>query len=274
MAAMPSPSVAGLDPDEFVALPDGGRRVEQRRRVRLSDVTGTGRLRLDALARYLQDIAGDDVDDAGLGGAWVLRRVALALGTLPGFRDEVTLTTFCSGIGPRWAERRTSVRADGEVRVEAVALWVFVDDTGRPAPLQGWFMDLYGEAAGDRRVSSRLQHRPPPDGVDVRPWPLRATDIDVLNHVNNAASWGAVEDELSRRSPNGRMTRAEIEYRSAVDLGDRVELRTLAAGNRLACWLVADDEVRTSALVTFDGPGPLDGSPGGGGGTERSPGRG
>src|SRR6202790_123913 len=126
MAAMSLLAVADLDPNEFVPLPDTGRRVTRVRRVRLSDVTGTGRLRLDALARYLQDIAGDDVDDAGLGGAWVLRRVALACGALPAFRDEVTLTTFCSGTGSRWAERRTTLHAGGEVRVEAVALWVFV----------------------------------------------------------------------------------------------------------------------------------------------------
>lgn len=252
IAVMPSLSVADLDPHEFVPLPDTGRRVRRGRTVRLSDVTGTGRLRLDALARYLHDIAGDDVDDAGRGGAWVLRRVVLALGTLPVFRDEVTLTTFCSGIGSRWAERRTTVHAGGRVRVEAIALWVYVDPTGRPAPLEDWFLDLYGEAAGDRRVSSRLQHRPPPgDGVEVRPWPLRVTDIDVLNHVNNAASWSAVEDELARRPVNGTMARAEIEYRAAVDLGDRVELHTVSSSTRMACWLMNEGEVRTSALMTF-----------------------
>jgi acyl-ACP thioesterase len=245
-------SVADVDPDEFVPLPDTGRRVTRVRRVRLSDVTGTGRLRLDAVARYLQDIAGDDVDDAGLGGAWVLRRVALAFGDLPVFRDEVTLTTFCSGTGSRWAERRTTVQVGGDVRVEAVALWVFVDPAGRPVPLEEWFFDLYGEAAAGRRVSSRLQHRPPPsDGGDRRTWPLRATDIDVLNHVNNAASWSAVEDELARRPAGGPMSRAEIEYRAAVDLDDPVELHTRSSPTEMACWLLHDGEVRTSAVVTF-----------------------
>jgi acyl-ACP thioesterase len=249
---MPLLPVADLDSHEFVTLPETGRRVTRYRTVRLSDVTGTGRLRLDSLARYLQDIAGDDVDDAGVVGAWVLRRVVVALGTLPAFRDEVTLTTFCSGIGSRWAERRTTVQVGGHVRVEAVALWVYVDAAGRPAPLRDWFVDLYREAAGDRRVSSRLHHQPPPaDGVEIRPWPLRATDIDVLNHVNNAASWSAVEDELARRPASGTLARAEIEYRTAVDLGDRVELHTACSPARMACWLMNEGEVRTSALVTF-----------------------
>jgi len=220
--------------------------------VRLSDVTGTGRLRLDSLARYLQDVAGDDVDDAGIVGAWVLRRLVVAMGSLPTFRDELTLTTFCSGTGSRFAERRTTVHVGERVTVEAVALWVYVDDAGRPAPLEDWFFDLYGEAAAGRRVSSRLRHRPPPEhGTDVRPWPLRATDVDVLNHVNNAASWSAVEDALWREPQTGQLARAEMEYRAPVDLGDRVELCTLQGSGELACWLITDHEVRTSALVTL-----------------------
>jgi acyl-ACP thioesterase len=251
---MPSPSITDLDAEEFVPLPTVGRRTTRTRSVRLSDVTGTGRLRLDALARYLQDVAGDDVDDAGIVGAWVLRRVAMALGPLPTFRDELSLTTFCSGIGSRFAERRTTVSVGDRVAVEAVALWVFVDDAGRPAALQDWFVQLYGPAAGNRRVSSRLRHpRPPAEGIERRLWPLRVTDVDVLNHVNNAASWSAVEDELGRRPTTGRLTRAEIEYRAPVDLGDRVELRTARRPGELACWLTTNDDVRTSAVVSIAG---------------------
>jgi len=47
------------------------------------------------------------------------------------------------------------------------------------------------------------------------------------------------------------LTRAEIEYRAAVDLGDRVELHTVSSPARMACWLMDEGEVRTSALVTF-----------------------
>jgi acyl-ACP thioesterase len=251
MPPMSSP-IAGLDPEEFVPLPSRGRRVTRRRSVRLSDVTGTGRLRFDALARYLQDVASDDVDDAGVPGAWVLRRVVLALGALPVFRDEVTLTTFCSGFGSRFAERRTTVRVGERVAAETVALWVYVDEAGRPAPLRDWFFDFYGEAAGARRVRGRLRHRAPPvEGNAVRPWPLRATDVDVLDHVNNAASWEAVEDELWRGPSTGRIARAEMEYRAPVDVDDRVELCTVFDAGLLACWLTCNGEVRTSALVTF-----------------------
>jgi acyl-ACP thioesterase len=234
---------------EFVALPPGGREFVRSRRVRLGDVTASGRVRLDALARYLQDIAADDVDDAGVEGAWVMRRMAFRVDRLPGFRDDIEMHTFCSGTGGRIAERRTTVRCAGAVAIEAVALWVYLDDRGRPAPLEGWFFDLYGPAAGGRRVSGRLRLGAPPASANTRPWPLRSTDFDVLGHVNNAASWAAIEDELARVAPGRAPVAGEIEYRAAVDPGETVELCSVPAKERLACWLVSDGAVRTSAVI-------------------------
>jgi acyl-ACP thioesterase len=234
---------------EFVTLPPGGREIVRSRRVRLGDVTASGRVRLDALARYLQDVAADDVDDAGVEGAWVMRRMAFRIDRMPVFRDDLELHTFCSGTGGRIAERRTTVRCAGAVAVEAVALWVYLDDRGRPAPLEGWFFDLYGTAAGGRRVSGRLRLGAPPADASTRAWPLRSADFDVLGHVNNAASWTAIEDELERVAPGGVPAAGEIEYRAAVDPGEAVELRSVPAGARLACWLVSDGVVRTSAVI-------------------------
>jgi acyl-ACP thioesterase len=240
---------------EYVECPAGGRRVVRARAVRLGDVTPSGRIRLDALARYLQDVAADDVDEAGITGAWVLRRVALQIGELPRFRDRVELETFCSGSGGRWAERRTTVRVDGEPRVEAVAVWVYVDASGRPVPLEAWFFDLYGTAANGRKISSRLRLPPPPSDGARRDWAMRRTDLDVLGHVNNAIAWAAVEDELARgtRSTRARIRGAEMEYRAPLDAGDECELVSAPTPDGMACWLVADGDVRAAAKVVQAG---------------------
>ena len=239
-----------VDPAEFVPLPVAGRRVSVERTVHLGDVVASGRLRLDALANYLQDVASDDVEDAGLVGAWVLRRLVLAFGEFPRLRDTVTVTTFCSGYGSRWAERRTIASVDGRVAAEAVALWVYVDEQGRPTRLRDWFFDHYQEAAGGRQVTSRLRLREQPAADSVaQPWPLRVTDVDVLGHVNNAASWAAVEDELARRCPGAVPARAEIEFRAPVDLDDPLMVRSRLRADTLSCWLTCGDEVRTAAVV-------------------------
>ena len=108
------------------------------------------------------------------------------------------LTTFCSGTSSRRAERRTTLAVDGSSVAEAVAIWVFVDRAGRPAPLGDWFFDHYGAAAAGRRVSGRLSLPQPPANTHVRPMArMHASDFDLLRHVNNPAYWFAVEDELA-----------------------------------------------------------------------------
>lgn len=245
-------TIPQLDPDEFPSLVDGARSVTRARRVRLGDVTTSGRVRLDALARYLQDVAADDVDEVGVAGTWVLRRVSLALGELPRFGEDVDVTTFCSGFGSRWAERRTTMRVEGRVVVESVAIWVYVDEAGRSASLRDGFFAVYGASVGSgRKTSVRLRHPPPPGAASSRPWPVRVTDFDVLDHLNNAASWAAVEEEIARQARGRRLVRAEIEYRAPVDPGDVVELRSMLADDTLACWITCVGEVRTSARVVL-----------------------
>ena len=237
---------------EFVPLPENGRRFSHTRTVRLGDTTASGRLRLDALARYLQDVAGDDVADAGIEGPWVMRRLALELGDLPRFRDKVELVTFCSGIGSRWAERRTTLLVDGRSAAEAVAIWVYVDPTtGAPLALEDWFFDFYGEAAGGRKVSGRLRLKSPPPEASARPWPLRVTDFDVLGHVNNAAHWEPVEEALSKTRARSRIVAAELEHKAAVEPGESLTLRTLTGDGSLSVWLTNGDQVCTAARVTL-----------------------
>ena len=131
-----------------------------------------------------------------------------------------------------------------------MALWVYVDREGRSVPLRDWFFDVYRNAADDRLVTSRLRlPAHPPAGAAVRAWPLRVTDVDVFAHVNNAASWAAVEDELARRCPERALVRAEMEYRAPVDLDDPVELRSVLRPDGLDCWLTRGDAVRTAAVV-------------------------
>ena len=147
-----------------IAPPASGRIYSHRRRVNLADGSPKGRARLDALARMLQDVSDEDTTDAGFppGEPWVVRRVDMGIAEFPAFRDTVTASTWCSGIGGRWAERRVRIEGDGGGRVDAAVLWVHLDDDGRPARLPDRFDDLYAEAAGGRKVRARLQHDPQP----------------------------------------------------------------------------------------------------------------
>ena len=243
---------------ELVDIPATGRRFHGSRTVYLGDVDGHDQLHLEALGRYLQDVATDDAYDSGLrefGGVWVVRRYDITIAALPRFRDELDLVTFCSGTGPYWAERRTSVTRDSAPVTEAVALWVFADEVkGRPLVLRDEFFEIYGEAAAGRKVSSRLSHAPPPARAARRPWALRARDLDWLDHVNNARAFEAIEDEVARSLPDQRVASVSIEYRGGLARETDVQLVSTqgtadGSGSGLSMWLVVGDDVRMSAVV-------------------------
>ncbi|HTS96926.1 MAG TPA: acyl-ACP thioesterase domain-containing protein [Streptosporangiaceae bacterium] len=199
--------------DGIVAWPAEGRVFTTRRAVGGPDVSPDGRLRLDALARYLQEAAEGDLADAGWreGYVWVVRRCAVHIASYPRLGQRLGVRTFCSATGPRWAERTTILAgAEGDL-VRARALWAAVDPgTGRPCPLGPEFHRLYGPSAGGRSVSARLSHPGPPEPSSGAPWPLRAADFDAAGHVNNAVYWAAVEDALA--GLGWLPARADLEY--------------------------------------------------------------
>jgi acyl-ACP thioesterase len=222
-----------------------GRRFETSRRVRLADADPTGRLRLDALARFLQDIGNDDTADAGHDATtpWVTRRTTIEADAWPRIGERLEVTTWCGGIGSHFAERRTTLRSP-TATLEVAATWVHVDEaTGRPARLPQWFHDTYAESAAGRRITARLRHGAPPAGAASQPWPLRWCDLDVIGHVNNAAYWEAVEEICHQRAIVPSF--AEVEYAGGIDPGDAVDLQTEGEG----VWLVVDGSVRGSAVV-------------------------
>jgi acyl-ACP thioesterase len=238
-----------LPASELVDRPEIGRVFTRCRPVRLGDVDVRARLRLDAIARYLQDIATDDATDAALDDAfgWVVRRTMIEVRRAAALDEMLELSTFCAGTGRSWAERRTSVTGDRGAAIEAVSLWIRVDPTsGRPTGLGDDFSATYGEAACGRRVSSRLQLPAPPTDAVARPWAIRRVDLDPLGHVNNAAQWAVVEETLP--SDGSRRGLAEVEHIAAVDAGDVVDLATSHDGDGVrSSWIRRDGAVLTAA---------------------------
>lgn len=229
----------------------GGRSYSTRRRVRWGDTDTSGRLRLDGLARYLTDIANDDARYGGddPDAPWVVRRTTVEVIRPPRNGEMLELNTYAGGLGSRWAERRTTVLGDDGGHVEVMALWVHVDRaTLRPARLPETYVEHYGDFTGDRKVSARLRHGPVAEGAQRRVWHLRSTDLDALGHVNNAATWEPVEDEMARLSVVAR--RAEVEYSDGIAPGDEAVLASsLDPSGTLSIWLLVDEVVRASAVV-------------------------
>ena len=238
---------------EIVAPPASGRVFTEPARATLADCAPTGRIRLDALARWAQDVAYADAVAAGLSGraAWVVRRTRMRVSRFPRFGEEFTLATFCSALGRMWAERRTSMTPVGEAAgaVEVVSLWVHLDPlSGRPTKLTDDEIAMWGASTAGRTVNAKLRH-PAPDGVrDGFPWWFRNSELDLAGHVNNAAYLTPLEEELLADAEPDSID-IEIEYRSPSQAG---EMRVLRNG---ACrWIVGPEGDTYASIIIAPTP--------------------
>jgi acyl-ACP thioesterase len=243
VSAEQAPAV-GVGPAGLVPLPAEGRVYRAERHVRLGDVRPSGRVRLDAVARYLQDVAADDVLDTGFADEtrWVVRSTRFEVSRWPAYAESVELATWCSATGPAWAERRTTITIGGVPAIEGMSVWVNLDPvTMRPAPLTANFASTYLASTAGRRIRGRLAHPAAPDEAERTDWALRATDYDVLGHVNNAIAWVVLEDTLSAHGLGGLVGAAEVEYPRPVEEVAALEVRTVVEPGLLQLWAAGPD---------------------------------
>ncbi len=249
-------------PTEFLHLDGPGRRFVTKRHVRLGDVDPSDQLRFDAIGRYAQDLANDDALDAGLQESlnFVVRKTVIAIDTPPSFREPLTCTTFCNGVGGRWAGRQSVFRGGHGALVTMSAVWVHVDtETGRPKKLSDGFHETFDESAQGQKASIKLLHDPTvTDDAESMPWPFRWADLDLLGHVNNAAYWRPIEQLIRQHRLSRQSMTAELEYRSPTPPDTMATLRsqlgTVPGGSEdsdtaeLRVWIV--DEASATTLAT------------------------
>jgi acyl-ACP thioesterase len=255
----PAPPPLDFELQPLVARPDDIRVFGHERRAGIAEVASSGRLRLDSIARWAQDVAWSDVDDAGLREltVWLVRRTRIRVRRFPRLDEPYTLTTYVSGLGRMWAERRTDIVAvDGgpEPDVELSCIWVHIDpERLLPSPVDQVEIDMW-TGPSTRAVKARLRHPAADVHAPASEWTFRAAEVDIAAHVNNAAYLTPLEDELIALSGSAGGSSAgepagvdiEIEYRTPAQAGEK---RLHAAGPMR--WIVdsASGEVHASAVL-------------------------
>ena len=240
LAANPSGTATEWDVNALVPLPVNGRIYRDRQLVGPGDAAVNGRAHLDAIVRWIQEVAYADVADAELSdpGAWVVRRSHVLIRKAPQFAERLELSTFCSAVGASVAERRTRITGNRGADVDAAVLWVHIDEATRmPAGFTDEFISIYAPSADGRRARPRLYHpKGPPEDAETSSWRFGTADSDLADHVNNVAFIRIVADVLLGDSARDGLD-LEGEYRAPTPPGD-VSVRT--RGEQL--WVVDGDE--------------------------------
>jgi acyl-ACP thioesterase len=199
--------------------------------LRVADIDREGRLRFDAATRHIQDVGQDHLRELGFEEThplWIVRRTVIDLIKPVEFQDMLRLRRWCSGTSNRWCEMR--VRIDGRKGglMESEAFWININrETQGPARIADDFLEgLQRTTNVDRlRWKAYLKAGTREDASQIREYPVRVTDIDLFDHMNNAVYWSAVEDYLYGTPELLKAPlRVAIEHDAAVALGDKLEI--------------------------------------------------
>ena len=250
----------GVDEVERIAFPqppcaDESRAFHEEWPVRLGDTDGAERLRLDAVARYLQDIGYDQlqvVEDGDLHPGWIVRRTVIDVLAPIAFGDRVHLRRWPSAMSNRWCNMRIQIRSEDGGLIETEMFLIHVDiEAGRPARMSERFMAPMLAATTEHRLRWRaaLRERADADGERWQ-FPLRVTDVDRYGHVNNAVHWEAIEEALARYPESQTPPyRAILEHAGPVMAGDDVLIRAWRGDAALQVQFEVDGSARTLARI-------------------------
>ncbi|WP_293010437.1 acyl-[acyl-carrier-protein] thioesterase [Mycobacterium sp.] len=199
--------------------------------LRVADIDREGRLRFDAAARHIQDIGQDQLREMGFEEThplWIVRRTMVDLIRPVEFGDMLRMRRWCSGTSNRWCEMR--VRIDGRKGglIESEAFWININrDTQMPSRISDDFLAGLHKTTDVNRLRWKglLKAGSREDAAEIHEFPVRVTDIDLFDHMNNSVYWSVIEDYLwSFPELLKAPLRVTIEHDAPVALGDKLEI--------------------------------------------------
>ncbi len=253
---------------------EGAEYFEAQYRVRTGDIDQDMRVRLDSVARYLQDIANDNADAAGFGKTdpfWIVRRTIIDVIRPFSWPGTVYAERWCGAASTRWANMRVTMtakhetnlfnldpRADGLIETEG--FWINVNAQGMPTRISDELQAGINAMTNEHRLrwKSMNPEKAPESGSEPdREFALRAVDYDPFKHLNNAAYLAVVEDDvLAHPELVDRPHRMVVEYLRPIEPGATITVRRLREDDRLTLWLLLGDEKTVAATISL-GPLPI-----------------
>lgn len=224
-------------------------------RIHFSDIDSHNKLRLYELPKYFQDVSIEHSESLGVGIpylvpkhlAWLLTSWQIDIRRLPEYHEKVTVRTWPYAFKGAFGYRNYEMLAeDGEVLVQAYALWLHTDiQQMKPAATSEEELEKYGfEPKLDMEYTPRKITLPSQmEVVDRVPVPYHLADM--YRHMNNAMYVDIASDYLPEQR---NVKRIRVDYRKQVRVGDVLTVKRAWEDNH--CYVAFFDEANDMHVST------------------------
>jgi acyl-ACP thioesterase len=232
------------------------QRLEQAYRVRFDEAGADGHLRASGFLRWAQDIAWQHSSAAGFDRGWyaarrltwLIRAIELNIVEAVPYGSGVEVSTEVIGFRRVWARRRSEFRSADGGRTCATALidWVLLSDRGRPVRVPTEIEAVFPSPPA-RFTPLRVELPPPPADASARRFEVRASEVDPMGHVNNAAYLDFVDEQLASAGRRADSRRVPRRYRGEFLLPAEQGRALVGHGwpdGAGWCYLLSDSEGR------------------------------
>jgi acyl-ACP thioesterase len=198
-----------------------------------------GRVNLQSLFNFMQDIAAEHAIKLGYGRDdllrrnhfWVLSRMFARLAGWPSWEDSIIVKTWPSGIDRLFAVRNYDLKyPDGRYIGSASSSWLIIDRTTKKIQRPDEFLQRY--SSDNESIASPVRNpvklTKASESGDLSPaFRVTTNDLDVNLHTNNVNYLKWVTDTYDLNFiMNHRPCSAEINYLAEAIFNDDIVIRT------------------------------------------------
>ncbi|MBR7120208.1 MAG: hypothetical protein IKC77_08425 [Lentisphaeria bacterium] len=221
------------------------------------------KLKLKSIFDLFQDAAAEHADILGCGmenmlehkTLWVLSRQKIEITRLPGVGEEVTVETYPCGMERLFAIREYRIYdGDGKLIINGTAAWLILDmDTIRPKRLTPELLALVPDNS-NLPVSFRALGKIgcAPQENDLRfTCCVRASDIDMNRHLNNANYAAMIQDALATEDITMQnISTVEINYLHSGQTGEEISVHLQNSSDCVTVYGLCGEKSAFTSNVT------------------------
>jgi acyl-ACP thioesterase len=214
------------------------QQLEKDYRVHVYESGPDGRVNIQSLFNYMQDIAAEHAKILGYGrddlmknnNVWVLSRMYAEIYSWPGLNERIIVKTWPAGVEKFFATRNYEIRsADGSTVASASSNWLIIDYTTKKIQRPDEFLKNFSRenslAASPVRLPVKLMEASA-EGEISSPYRVTVNDLDINLHTNNVNYLKWVTDIYDLNFVmNKRPVSAEINYLAEAVFNDEIVIR-------------------------------------------------